>query len=282
LPAVGGLPESEALDAVDAVGAAVVVVAAGAAALWTGPLVGSAGPFAPAGALAVEAALDCTWMRLLASGRSTGDAVGVAGSARVSDRSGGRTDASGGTTARLLVGGSAAIGATGAGAARAAAAAGETALAEGPAGAAAAAGVAEGDHDPPASDAGTSTARRWTGRCTSGLWDVRAATGWTGASTSPAGARELTSWPRGWRIGGSGRTPGTPSRNRALGAMSGASPTARWIGGSDRQAEFGRAGVSVPPAGAGGSVSSRDSGDAVERPKGHGRRTLTPPQIGAC
>jgi hypothetical protein len=161
-PAVGGLPESEAVDAVDAVGAAVVGVAAGATDLWTGRLVGSAGPFVPVGAPAAAGAeLDCSWMRLLARGRSADDAVGVAGSARVSDRSGGRTDASGGTTARLLVGGSPAIGATGAGAETPVAAGEEPVSAEGPAGAGAAAacGVADA-HDPPASDAGTSMARR--------------------------------------------------------------------------------------------------------------------------
>jgi hypothetical protein len=124
--------------------------------------------------------------------------------------------------------------------------------------------------------------RRWTGRSTNDACDVSDATGWTGAATRPAGASGVTSWPSWPTIGGSGCAPGTSARNVRAGATSGGSLLARWIGGRDDQAPVGGA----VAGGAGGSSApvfgSGSAGAAPERPNGHGRRTVTPPQRAAC
>jgi hypothetical protein len=86
-------------------------------------------------------------------------------------------------------------------------------------------------------------------------------------------------------MGGSGCAPGTSARNVRAGATTGGSPVTRWMGGSDDQAPVGRA----TPAGAGAAPEETDpsfgsgwAGAASERPNGHGRRTLTPPQTAVC
>ncbi len=130
---------------------------------------------------------------------------------------------------------------------------------------------------------------RWSGRVGSGAWDVRLGTARVCATTMPAGALGLESWPSGVTIGGSGACPGTPARNGAAGATTGGGPAVRWIGGSVRQAPVGATGASArvdEPAGAADVPPAADPevdpAPDVLRPNGHGRRTgLTPPRTGA-
>jgi hypothetical protein len=218
----------------------------------------------------VDETLGADWLRRLTSGAPP-PAPTVAGSARVSGRSGGRATAVGGTIPSCRSGAS--IG----GSVAAADDAGEPAGAT--SGGAAAAGTDE---------TAERSVRRCTGGGTSEAPEVSAGTVWTGAATIPAGAIGETSWPSGSTIGGSGWAPGTASRNVVAGATSGGSPTARWIGGRAAQAPVGRATggdtaaptdtVSGPPPARSGSAA----GSSVERLNGHGRRTVTPPQTGAC
>ena len=125
------------------------------------------------------------------------------------------------------------------------------------------------------------------------------ACGW--ATTRPAGALGLDSWPSGVTIGGSAAWPGTSARNGAAGATTGGGPDERWIGGSVRHAPVGRIGASAgdddapaddAPAdgeaapGAPLPASAPEPEDAPRslslRPNGHGRRTgLTPPRSDA-
>ena len=216
---------------------------------------------------------DWTFVRC-ASGRSAA-AGGVHASTFVNERAGAWAAASGATTDSCRTGSSAVAGsAAGGGAAFSAGAA------------------ATGDGDGPAGDgagaaSGARPAWRWTGRSTSEACDVSDATLWTGADTSPAGASDVTSWPSWPTIGGNGRAPGTSARNVRAGATTGGAPVTRWIGGKVDHAPVGRASRDTGAAagadeGTPASFDSGEAGAASERPNGHGRRTLTPPQTVVC
>ena len=137
---------------------------------------------------------------------------------------------------------------------------------------------------------------RWTGLPGSGALEVRLGTACGCATTRPAGALGLDSWPSGVTIGGSGAWPGTSARNGAAGATTGGGPDERWIGGSVRHAPVGRIGAAAgdddaptdaePAPGAPPPASAPEPEDAPRslslRPNGHGRRTgLTPPRSDA-
>jgi len=196
------------------------------------------------------------------SGRSAPAAGGVHASTRVSDRDGASAAAPGATTDSCR--------------------SGSATVADGP---------ALGPDPPDAADdadrwtaagsgsaAAPAAAWRWTGRSTSAALDVSDATACVGAATSPDGASGVTSCPSWPTIGGSGRAPGTSARNDPAGATTGGSPLTRWIGGSDDHAPVGGASVGGAGEAVAPGVGSGSAGAASERPNGHGRRTVTPPQ----
>jgi hypothetical protein len=200
-----------------------------------------------------------------ASGRSAPPAGGVHASTRVSDREGASAAAPGATTdscrsgSAIVVDGPAALGAD-------------------------AADAADDDADRWTTSGSGSAASpaaaawRWTGRSTSAALDVSDATACDGAATRPDGASGVTSCPSWPTIGGSGRAPGTSARNEPAGATTGGSPLTRWIGGSDDHAPVGGASVGGAREAVASGVGSGSAGAASERPNGHGRRTVTPPQ----
>ena len=137
---------------------------------------------------------------------------------------------------------------------------------------------------------------RCTGLPASGALEVRLGTACGCATTRPAGALGLDSWPSGVTIGGSPAWPGTSARNGAAGATTGGGPDERWIGGNVRHAPVGRIGTSAgdddaptdgqPATGTPAPASATEPEDAPRslslRPNGHGRRTgLTPPRSAA-
>ncbi len=131
---------------------------------------------------------------------------------------------------------------------------------------------------------------RWAGLVGMGACEVRLGTVETRATTMPAGASTPVSWPSVPTIGGSGRCPGTASRNGPAGATTGGGAMVRWIAGSVAQAPVGGPGRSPADGTIAGSLAAGPSGvtgegpsDGVLRPNGQGRRTgLTPPRTGAC
>jgi hypothetical protein len=145
---------------------------------------------------------------------------------------------------------------------------------------------AAGSGSAQASSAAQSTAAgaawRWSWRVGIGADEVRLGTAASLAITSPGGADGPASWPSGETMGGSGRCPGTASRNGFAGATTGGPATVRWIGGRDAHAPVGAAARN--PAGGAGSedgegAAAGPSGVAVGpsdgalRPNGQGRRT---------
>ena len=205
-----------------------------------------------------------------ASGRSAPAAGGVHASTRVSDRDGTSAAAPGATTDSCR--------------------SGSTIVADGPAAL-----------DAPADDDAAEDADRWTGAAPApdppqrpprpgagpaGRRVPRSTSATRprgpGAATSPDGASGVTSCPSWPTIGGSGRAPGTSARNDAAGATTGGSPLTRWIGGSDDHAPVGGASVGGAGETVASVVGSGSAGAASERPNGHGRRTVTPPQSVAC
>ena len=212
--------------------------------------------------LSFEAAID-EFVRC-ASGRSAPAAGGVHASTRVSDRDGASAAAPGATTDSCR--------------------SGSAIVADGPAALGADPADAQDDDADrwtapgSGSAAAPAAAWRWTGRPTRSALDVSDATAWVGAATSPDGASGVTSCPSWPTIGGSGRAPGTSARNDPAGATTGGSPLTRWIGGSDDHAPVGGASVGGAREAVASGVGSGSAGAASERPNGHGRRTVTPPQ----